>query len=462
MGLRIGTNVGALNALRNLRISGQKEANTLERLSTGRAINRGSDNPSLFLLHEQMRGELAAIQQASENSQNALNMVNVADAALGSISDRLVELRGHIVAAQNSGIVGPEGQAALQSAINQSLSAIDRVAQTTRFGNQGLLNGNLGFNVTGVSSQLTRVDVQGGNFPGGFPQSVDVSVLSAATQAQAGGTIAAGGQAGDATFRVTGPLGTADITVAGGSSQNQVIAAVNAETANTGVEATGAGVIRTQQYGSAATLNVQNLQGSLTGVTTGFTRGTDISAQVNGQAASGRGNAIDFQGNFQAEITVQAGATGTFQFTIEGGGAGFQLGSVPGGANFTALGVGPTGTSFLGISSGMGTLRDLQTGGPASLSGDPARGVQIVDAAAKEVGALRGRLGAVAQQVFEPNIRSLDVAFENLSASRSRIGDADFAEEMAASIRNRLLRETGLQVLKKANLNAGMALRLLS
>ena len=75
---------------------------------------------------------------------------------------------------------------------------------------------------------------------------------------------------------------------------------------------------------------------------------------------------------------------------------------------------------------------------------------------------MRARLGSVSADVFEPNQRSLEVAFENVSAAASRIRDVDFAEEIATSLRLRLLRESGLSVLRQVNSNAGLALKLLA
>lgn len=460
MGLRIGTNLGALSALRNLRQGGVQEVRTFERLSSGLRINRGSDDPSGLVILEQLRSELTAIQQATENTQNAANMVNVADAALGQISDQLVNLRGMFVAGQNTGAIGPEAQEALQNAVNQSLSAIDRIAATTRFAGQPLVNGALGFNITGASPELTSISVEGGSFAGGFPFGVNVNVITAATRAQATGTLAAT-QPTDVTFRIIGPQGTADVTIAGGTAQADVVTAINSFTDQTGVEATPGGQIRTVEFGSQATLNLQEIQGDLAGITPGFSTGTNVVAQVNGASASGRGNTVTFNGSFQAEITVEPGATGSFGFTIEGGGARFQLGPTAGGANDFSVGIGAVSTNVLGVTGGFGSLREVATGGTASVANNPGNALRILDAAGREVGSLRSRLGAVSSQLFEPNARALDVAFENISASRSRIGDADFAEEIAQTVRHRLVRESGLSVLRQANLNAGLVLRLL-
>ncbi|GEM_PF-5650007 len=86
----------------------------------------------------------------------------------------------------------------------------------------------------------------------------------------------------------------------------------------------------------------------------------------------------------------------------------------------------------------------------------------ILDAAVNEVRGLRSRLGSIAGRLFDVNLKALNVAFEELSASASSLGDADPAQELAQALRNRLVRESGILVLGQANINARQALRLLS
>lgn len=462
MGLRINTNVGALTALRNLQENSAREARQFERLATGLRINRGSDDPSGLVLLANLRPQLTQISQAIENTQNGRNLLDTADAALGQISDRLVELRGLVLAARNTGVNGPAARAALQDAIDQGLSSIDRIAATARFAGQSLLNGNLGFTITNASPQLDLVDVQGGAFEGGFPQQVSVNVVAPATRGQAAGTIAAV-QSGASVVNLRGPVGVEQLSFAPGATQSEVVAAINGVSERTGVEATAGGEIRTVDFGSNAELTLEEVSGDLEGVTAGTFSGTDVVAQVNGQDAAGRGNTVTANTTqLTAVIQVEPGATGAFQFSIQGGGATFQIGPVAGGANDITIGVGSVGTGSLGQTSGRGTLTTLRTGGTNSLQSQTPDAFGILDAAVNEVSSLRSRLGSVSGRLFQANLDSLNVAFQELSASASEIADANFAEEVAQSVRNRLVRESGLFVLGQASLNAGQALRLLS
>ncbi len=461
MGLRVNTNVGALTALRTLSVGSRQEAKTLERLSTGLRINRASDDPSGLVILQRLRGELAAIDQALDNTQNAQNLVATADAALGRVSDQLSGLRAYVVAGLNTGTNGPLALGALQDSIDQGLAAVDRIGATTRFDGTNLLNGNLAFNLTGVSSALERVEVLGGSFGGLLPQTVTVNVTTAGTRAQATGTIAPV-QAAASTVTISGAQGLQQFNFANGATQSQVVGAINAAKQYTGVEALATGEIRSIEYGSAAKVQIAVDSGTFSGVTPGLYNGTNIAGQVNGAAAAGRGNTLVVSSpQLSATIDVKPEETGGFLFTVQSGGAEFQIGPVGGGSDDIRIGIGAVNSGTLGQSSGLGALSTLRTGGANSLAVNPAGGTPVLDAAIAEVSSLRSRLGSTSSQLFTANTDSLSIQFENLSASASTIGEANMAREISQSVRDVLARDVGLSALRAVNLNAGLALRLL-
>jgi flagellin-like hook-associated protein FlgL len=160
-----------------------------------------------------------------------------------------------VIASLNTGALGPAQQEALQRTIDQRILAIDRIASTTRFGDLNLLNGNLAFNVTNASPQLSNINVTTVNAAGPLPLNVNITVTAAATQASATGTIAAAPQVGDVTFRVQGNIGSQDITLAAGATQADVVAAINAVKDFTGVEATAGGQIVSSKVGCPGSSN---------------------------------------------------------------------------------------------------------------------------------------------------------------------------------------------------------------
>ncbi|MEM7263276.1 MAG: flagellin, partial [Planctomycetota bacterium] len=85
MGLRINTNVPSVRALRLVQQNDKSLGGSLERLSTGLRINRAADDPSGLVISEQLRAQIASLRQATDNAQNATNMLNTTEAALNEV-----------------------------------------------------------------------------------------------------------------------------------------------------------------------------------------------------------------------------------------------------------------------------------------------------------------------------------------------------------------------------------------
>ncbi|MDQ7781147.1 MAG: flagellin, partial [Planctomycetota bacterium] len=130
MGLRINTNIPSLRAIRNLRINDWRQQLSLERLSTGLRINRASDDPSGLVISELLRSQIRGLKQAAENTQNANNMIAVADNALDEASTLLAGIKESIVFALSTGGTSTEQLLAEQSSIDNAINAINRIAET--------------------------------------------------------------------------------------------------------------------------------------------------------------------------------------------------------------------------------------------------------------------------------------------------------------------------------------------
>ncbi|MBI3098177.1 MAG: flagellin [Planctomycetes bacterium] len=460
MGLRINSNAGALGALRAIQQNTLGLARPLERLATGLQINRAADNPAGLVLSQLLLAQLSGTQQAIENTQLDANVLNVAEAGAAEISDRLVSLRADVIAGLNTAVAGPEVQAALQQSIDSNVQAIQRIADTTRFTSTGLLNGQAGFTVTGAGAPIADVRVSGANLAGG-PLDVDAVVTAAATQATAGGTLNAGGQVGAATIRIQGELGAADLTLAGGETQAQVISAINALSAQTGVQATAGGVVESTDVGSASRVSITNITGSLTGITEGTTFGTDIQGTLAGQQAGGDRNTLTTTGpTFTGAVEFSAGTgPGTTTFTVAGGGLGFQVGPS---ANSDFLRVGIEGLQPSNIGgTGGSTLSSIVSGGANALTSNPQQALSIIDRAITDVAGIRAQIGSTISNVLEPQANSLAVAAENLLAATSTIRDANFAEQVSEQSRRQILLQGSIFALRQNNLSQGSVLRLL-
>ena len=107
-------------------------------------------------------------------------------------------------------------------------------------------------------------------------------------------------------------------------------------------------------------------------------------------------------------------------------------------------------------------LDSIRSGGDNSLvAGEAQRASEIIDQSITDISVLRGRLGAFERNTVQTNIRSLQVGLENITASESKIRDADFAAETAALTRAQILVQAGTSVLATANVASQNVLALL-
>ena len=151
---RINTNVSSLIAQRVLTNQNVGLVKSLERLSTGLRINRGSDDPAGLVASENLRSEQRAINAAIGNSQRAEQVVNVAEGGLQEINNLLLELQALIGSSANDAGVSDEEKEANQLQIDSILQTIDRLAGSTSFQGIKLLNGNFDYTTSGVSATL--------------------------------------------------------------------------------------------------------------------------------------------------------------------------------------------------------------------------------------------------------------------------------------------------------------------
>ena len=140
MGLRINTNVPSLVAQRNLRTTRGALDKNLERLSSGSRINHAGDDAAGLAISESLRAQIRGISQAERNAQDGVSLVQVAEGAMGEISNMLIRLR-ELAVQSASDTVGPQERRFLDVEFQQTLSEIDRIAASTMYNGVPLLNG---------------------------------------------------------------------------------------------------------------------------------------------------------------------------------------------------------------------------------------------------------------------------------------------------------------------------------
>ncbi|MDW8105918.1 MAG: flagellin [Armatimonadota bacterium] len=493
MSLRINTNMSALNALRNVERAAEGFSRSIEKLASGLRINRAADDPAGLIRSEDLRAQIAGLEQAIMNSQDAANLVKTAEGALEEIHTLLRSMRQLAVA---SGNTGTNDLTALQANQNQILSAIDsinRIASQTQFGTKKLLDGT-----AGVSSVVTDATRLGGIF---FTGSVRGRVGTAAPQDYAVGTGAVTVEVTQTAMRAvyTGDvnyasidalIGTAGTVVINGVSFttdgnetignfiNRINAASNVTGVTADLVASGNDLqvrLRTVEYGRNFRIELSDAQGLIIdGGGTASEQGRNAIARVTitnsnnnqvvitfegGRSATDsglrltdeKGNVILLTERGNTELTTAAAVARTTAGQLE-----FQIGANAG--QVARLSINNVSAQRLGqgvVASK--SLADIDV----TKAGGAEEAIKIIDAAIQQISKLRGDMGAFQKNVLESNMRSLAIAKENLTATESAIRDTNFAEEISRFTRFQILQQAGMSVLGQANFAPQAVLQLI-
>lgn len=182
---RINTNVISLTAQKTLARSNDQLQQALTRLSTGLRINSGKDDPAGLIASDNLGSDINATQKAISNTQRANQIIATADSSLGQVSSLLNDVRGLVTEAANKGAMSADQITANQLQVDASLSAIDRIAQTTSFQGRKLLDGSLEFNITQGAGYPTVKDltVDSANLGATGSMAVGVTISQAAAKA---------------------------------------------------------------------------------------------------------------------------------------------------------------------------------------------------------------------------------------------------------------------------------------
>lgn len=468
MSFRVNTNVMAMNALRNVGETNNDFGKSINRLSTGLRINQAADDPAGLIISEAFRAQIAGMDQAIRNSQDAINFAKVAEGALDEVNRLLRDGRSLAVAAGNSGTLSESQIQANQSQFASIVASITRIAQQTQFGTKKLLDGSAGVYATVTDGANVNALSFTGSFNGAAITTNSSVTIDVTTQAQR--AVITGTQ----TFaNATDTVNAGSFTINGRTFSTNatdtiadVVARINNASDTTGVTAqwsAGNGVVLTStQYGSIAKVDLADTSGVLlssAGATNDF--GVDSVADViidtNGTAAGGlatvtfdkgRGLSLkDAEGNnivLTENGNLLGGPASVGQLSV--GTSQFQIGANSGQTVNLSLGSFAASELGKGVVSGM-TLANLDL----TTSSGANDALKVIDKAVGDIAAARGEIGSFQRNILESNIRSLGVAKENLSATESTVRDTDVAAEMTNFTKLQILQQAGLSVLAQAN-----------
>jgi flagellin len=485
MGLVINTNVLALNAQRNLQTSQSSMATALQRLSSGLRINSAKDDAAGLAIAERFSTQIRGLNQAVRNANDGISLSQTAESALGELANNLQRIRELAVQSANS-TNSASDRAALDLEVQQRISEVDRIASQTAFNGLKVLDGTFGtsqFQVGANAGETISINLSTGvraNQIGQVATGTGVAVNgSAITGTSAGLTIngvtiqaSVAGPAGAAKGQ-TAASAYAKAVAINSSGVGGVSATANGATVTTTAFANGSNVVHNgdaaaQTYslnvngqdiysgyslaaGTGLTASTVASQVNLSSATTGVTASVNSSNHLVLTSMDGR-DVIVTQGSSDTDVTSSI---------LTAGGAAADAGAA--GGDFTNRGtltlsssqaITISGTEDVNI--GFDTVTAIALDAQSLLNTNVLtvsasnNAMSRVDAALTVVSNLRSQFGAI-QGRFESTISNLQAVSENLTASRSRIQDADFAAETASLTRAQILQQAGIAILAQAN-----------
>ncbi|MDH5561819.1 MAG: flagellin [Deltaproteobacteria bacterium] len=484
MSLRVNHNISALNSHRNMQINDAGMSKTLERLSSGMKINRASDGPAALVISEQMRGQIAGLTQAIDNSETAISMIQTTEANLNEVSTLLTSIRQLSIHAANEAVNDEYMLAADQQEIRNALDTMNRISKQAQFGRRKLLNGTNGASgsTTGKGLQFLGASIATmDSSKNGF----DVNITHAATRANASGTTALTldmVKAGE-TLTVIEDGKMATYTTTEDDNVDTTIKNLQSQIEVNGLNidiSENEGVLQLvhRKYGSdygfqvsSSTAGVLSQEG---GAIEMGERGSDVRGKINGETAMGKGQTLTGIDGAQSVDGLSVRFTGEVGMEGDVPLEGEYVGKVYVTQNSVRFQVGGNYNQMAGLSiesTHADTLgRNIDNiSGYKNLDQIDVRTFQgaqdalkLIDDAVTKLASRRGELGAFQKNTLESNLSNLRSANENLISSESVLRDLDMAHEMATFTRNQVMTQSATAMLAQANQMPQTVLKLLA
>lgn len=500
----INTNIASLNAQRNLNNSQGVLNRSLQRLSTGLRINSARDDAAGLAISERFTSQIRGLNQAIRNSNDGISLAQTAEGALGTTGDNLQRIRELALQAANA-TNSADDRKAIQAEVNALQSEITRVAETTQFNGQKILDGSFTEQVFQVGANINETISVSVRASGASDLANYAITTTNATANEGTGTPATAATALPATNTIAAQTltfntgdGAQTLAVLNGQTAKQIAAAVNGTNGPTGVSATATNTVTLDTLSAAGTVtfSLGSSGGTAKNITAVVTDNTDLTAladAINAEAGTtgvtatlgASLNSIQLKNSQGEDISIEnfthssassqsiavTGASTNAVTLTENGTPASDTDStiVSGTVTFNSASafsvessIANSAGSLLNVAATIEVNPTSTTVGDVDVSTVQGAldALAVVDSALQTISSQRASLGAV-QNRFESAIANLSTTAENASAARSRVRDADFAAETAALTRAQILQQAGLSVLSQANANPQNVLALL-
>lgn len=451
MAQTINTNILSLTTQRNLNRSQSELTTSITRLSSGLRVNSAKDDAAGLGISDRFSTQIRGLDQAVRNANDGVSFSQVAEGALSTISDALQRVRELAVQSIND-TNSPQDRQSLNNEVQQLISEVNRISNSTQFNGQDILDGSLSsltFQIGANQNQtlsVTGVDSRGQQLGARVVESGSVSrtsldALIAADDVVINGAavdlsgLAAGDSVTDVISAINDVFQTSDVLAAAETSTSSGDLTYASNAAAQSISINGTSIAIGAGAGADDVISAINSTSDVTGVTAANNAGAVVLSSdgrdielVDG-AASGGADILGGDEEFFAGI-VFSGDVGS-AITLAG-----TFANTDGDADFDAIDA---------------TFADEVINGVNVLTASSSNGaLRTVDFALSQVSNLRSEFGSI-QNRLESTIANLQIGSENFSAARSRIIDADFAQETARFTRAQILQQAGISQVAQAN-----------
>lgn len=482
----INTNISAMAAQNSLRRTSLSQDTAMERLSTGIRINNAKDDAAGLAISTRMTANIRGISGAIRNANDGISLTQTAEGSLVAIGDNLQRIRELAVQSANAGNSATD-RAALNAEAKQLVSEIDRVASNTAFNGIKLLDGgfqNQQLQVGAGNDVNDRIEISIGSAKSNSLGVGSKSSYKTETTANAvTATVLTDGSLTINGFNVGATTADGVSSEAADASAIAKAAAINAISGKTGVSAkiTNASVefIATDSAAEfSLTINGVQISGTPAATTAGAANTiaaainavsnlTGVTAKLGTEGGTAGGFTLTAIDGRNITIGAGVGADGTAGVGTAGS-SGLSLDTFYGkieltSANKDGIIVGGAATA-IGATAGSYTSEISAGAGVSSLDLSTVEGSQdaltVLDAAINTITDSRASMGAYQNRLLA-SISNLETTSMNLSASRSRILDTDYAKETTNLAKSQIITQAATAMLAQANQGAQSVLALL-
>lgn len=467
--MRINNNIPALNTHRMLGMTNNGLEKTLEKLSSGKRINKASDDAAGLAISQKMEAQVRGLRQASRNSLDGISLIQTAEGALNEVHAMLQRMRELAVQSSTGTNADELDREAINNEAEQLKAEIDRIANTTEFNTQSLLNGGVatvtvGGQKVGVSGTYNgdkdktvkikfddnkwqiQIDIESEYKEFNEDKVIDgvtfQPTIIAGTDAIEKVVTLKAAEAAEYKFKI----GTQDITINAGKK--------NADKGNINVEFVKGTDVSPSAKWDGDTLKIElgtkeseNSKTNIEKAIKGATTKVPIGLNMDEFTFTGDLTTIDILNDLPVTGTLEGGKKPTITGLDKGSGS---ADSTDG--NFkVSLQIGANENQIMEVNIGDMRATALGIKDVSLATGEEARkAITTINDAINQVSSQRSQLGAY-QNRLEHTIRNVDNTAENLTAAKSRIEDADMAIEMSEFVKLNILQQAGTAMLSQAN-----------